>query len=426
MKSNGISTDQCGNYSSGWNARRSLAILRQSLRGSVKTQLLDAENDEEMEIDDADVEKPFLQSNDMENDVGKRIINDLDQTSSNSVISKEEFSQVRQELSEHAVCSSFVTDGNNDIVRVNMEVCELEKNASSKQEEAVIPNMDMEIYQSENSPNRDMMKLDDMLNKGRKSVCENSKLNFENIEEKTLNSFDKNLINKSYQQQENMSLNPNPCLSIVPFQQTQITEMPTSSMSPIIDRCSSKSLRTSLLMSASQENFKEAENSVLGPLGSTSNRHFASNTLVTTERLAKSLHRGLEIFDLHQQKLSMRRSSFKFSPKHVHVKELVVAMRVDRGIQTLPLQSESLEDQSLYMCSYCKNRPPPLEYKDASIAMDMQLVPVNEFHHSERSVQKVPKARKSWPIYFLLLIMQDKKNDNSVFCRLWKKFWLDL
>lgn len=330
MKSNGISTGQSGNYSSGWNARRSLAILRQSLRGSVKTQLLDAENDEEMEIDDADVEN----SSNMQN--------------------------------------------------------------SGIKQEAVIPNIDMEIHQSENNPNTDMMKSDDMPNKG-ENACERSIINSENIEEKILNSLEKNLISKSQQQQENISLNLNPCLSIVPFQLTQITEMPTSSMSPKIDGCSRKSLRTSLLMSAFQENLKE--NDGLRPSGSSSNWHSASNTLVTTERLKKSLHRGLEIFDLHQQKVSMRRS-FKFSPKNVHVKELVLAMKVDRGIQTLPLESDSLEDRSLYICSYCKNRPLPLEYKDASSATDMQLVPVNGFHHSEKSIQKVPKVRNLIPHLF--------------------------
>ncbi|CAA6667930.1 unnamed protein product [Spirodela intermedia] len=58
----GVSAESNGSYSTGWNARRSLNLLKMSLCRPTKLPVIDDENDEEMEIDEEDVEKPYLHS----------------------------------------------------------------------------------------------------------------------------------------------------------------------------------------------------------------------------------------------------------------------------------------------------------------------------------------------------------------------------
>ncbi|XP_020081522.1 kinesin-like protein KIN-12B, partial [Ananas comosus] len=61
MKSNGAVAAENGSYSTGWNARRSLNLLRMSLCRATGLPPNKDDSDEEMEIDENDVEKPFLQ-----------------------------------------------------------------------------------------------------------------------------------------------------------------------------------------------------------------------------------------------------------------------------------------------------------------------------------------------------------------------------
>ncbi|WOL14421.1 kinesin-like protein KIN-12A [Canna indica] len=64
MKSNG-SSDNSGGYSTGWNARRSLHLLKMSLK---PLPVVEDDSDEEMEIDDNDVEMPCVQLTDNTHD----------------------------------------------------------------------------------------------------------------------------------------------------------------------------------------------------------------------------------------------------------------------------------------------------------------------------------------------------------------------
>lgn len=61
MKSNG-SSDNNGGYSTGWNARRSLHILKMSLTRPTPLPIVNDDSDEEMEIDENDVEMPCVQA----------------------------------------------------------------------------------------------------------------------------------------------------------------------------------------------------------------------------------------------------------------------------------------------------------------------------------------------------------------------------
>lgn len=61
MKSTGGSEGGNGSFSTGWNARRSLHLLKMSLNRPTAFQAIKEDSDEEMEIDEGDVEKPSNQ-----------------------------------------------------------------------------------------------------------------------------------------------------------------------------------------------------------------------------------------------------------------------------------------------------------------------------------------------------------------------------
>jgi kinesin family protein 15 len=58
MKSNGGSEGGNGSFATGWNARRSLHLLKMSLNRPTTFQAIKEDSDEEMEIDENDVEEP--------------------------------------------------------------------------------------------------------------------------------------------------------------------------------------------------------------------------------------------------------------------------------------------------------------------------------------------------------------------------------
>ncbi|KAG2571388.1 hypothetical protein PVAP13_7KG011800 [Panicum virgatum] len=63
MKSNGGLEGNNGSFASGWNARRSLHLLKMSLGRPTTFQAIKEDSDEEMEIDENDVEKPYNHDN---------------------------------------------------------------------------------------------------------------------------------------------------------------------------------------------------------------------------------------------------------------------------------------------------------------------------------------------------------------------------
>ncbi|XP_062225390.1 kinesin-like protein KIN-12A [Phragmites australis] len=63
MKSNGSLEGNNGSFSTGWNARRSLHLLKMSLGRPSTFQTIKEDSDEEMEIDENDVEKPYNHEN---------------------------------------------------------------------------------------------------------------------------------------------------------------------------------------------------------------------------------------------------------------------------------------------------------------------------------------------------------------------------
>ncbi|KAL2924052.1 Kinesin-like protein KIN-12B [Bienertia sinuspersici] len=218
------------------------------------------------------------------------------------------------------------------------------------------------------------------------------------------------------------TLAPKP--SVDPCDVSPILPSPPQSVSPRIVSSSRKSLRTSSMLTASQKDIessgmskKDVQASLANSLQK--NSHLAVTTLScnnvrsTTENLAASLHRGLEIINNQRSSSAFRRSSFRFSLKPAELKPVLPIEKVDVGIQTL---SESIEmpevDGMTYLCSNCNktlhgdvkeaNDNPsniqqagddPSNLQQASDdPSDLQLVTVDRSLSVVKSKKHVPKA----------------------------------
>ncbi|KAH0460878.1 hypothetical protein IEQ34_008453 [Dendrobium chrysotoxum] len=186
-----------------------------------------------------------------------------------------------------------------------------------------------------------------------------------------------------------------------------ISASPMLSTSPRVENCSRKSLRTSLI-SASQkdisshlehdpgvlnvsfaDNLKHSNNNVHPALSS-------RNSLSTAEDLAASIRHGLQIIDSHQRSSSVRNSSFRFSLKPVDLRLLNSMNKVDIGIQTLPQESEVIEDSSAFICSYCKSKVSPSECENSTEHGGLQIVPADDCQSASKS-QSVDPCKKLLP-----------------------------
>ncbi|XP_019166346.1 PREDICTED: kinesin-like protein KIN-12B isoform X1 [Ipomoea nil] len=187
-------------------------------------------------------------------------------------------------------------------------------------------------------------------------------------------------------------------LSIVPC---DIPKSPTQSVSPrVVNTGSRKSLRTSSMLTASEKNLIENEldasnSSLTKPSNSTclnTQSTRSRNCFKSTEHLAASLHRGLEIVSAHRQSAALRKSSFRFSYKPAEIRAIVPVTKVDVGVQTVLNDNESFQEGSLYLCSKCKTKNSLQEPKDASDSLNLQLVPVDGSQSCDKFKVQVPKA----------------------------------
>ncbi|VVB01222.1 unnamed protein product [Arabis nemorensis] len=178
---------------------------------------------------------------------------------------------------------------------------------------------------------------------------------------------------------------------------------PTQSVSPTI-RNSRKSLRTSEMSAASQKD-TEGDQLVMEAadpsLATSQKMNSCSSSLSTqkskvfpvrTERLAASLHKGIELLDSYCQSTAQKRSTFRFSFKAPDSKPSTFVSKVDVGVQTFPeADAISKENTKEVMCSKCKCR----EQSDVLQIGDMpnlQLVHVDNSEVTEKSKNQIPKA----------------------------------
>lgn len=163
----------------------------------------------------------------------------------------------------------------------------------------------------------------------------------------------------------------------------RVLKSPTLSVSPKIVSTSRKSLRTSSMLTASQNDIKfdidmEPEAMLIPspkPTRKSSSllpTQTSKNYLVPTEHLAASLNRGLEILDGHRKSTALRGSAFRFSYKHAELKSVIPVMKVDVGVQT------SEQDKEMKI--------------ESTEGLNMQMI-VHDGAQSTEKPKQVPKVR---------------------------------
>ncbi|XP_077219208.1 kinesin-like protein KIN-12B isoform X2 [Tasmannia lanceolata] len=431
VKSNGNSTDGNGVSTTGWNARKSLQLLRLSLHRPMTLPHVEDDSDEEMEIDEDDVEKLCTQVGSQLAACEEKIINYVDKLP----VQSDTQSLACEALKDSRATTSNGCDQDFGNAKVSMKDHQLEEMGCHQLDKHVVPDGHEEdvvnvpvssypgmlIYQNDASNNDEKHMLqtnaklhdwdlvgdpvEEMILVSPECKLLNKGLIDEPVEEKPFTCLDsKSDVGKSHDiagadpshKSPTSSLNsviPS-SLSIVPCQLSPVLQSPTLSVSPRVDSNSRKSLRTSSMLSASQKDL--SENNKPGPdvlnVSNAPSTRTSKNSLAPTESLAASLHRGLQILGSHQQNSAMKRSSFRFSFKPVDLNPFLSVEKVHVGVQTLSEDIEVLEDPSAYICSYCKNRSPQLDCTEADNGTELRLVPVDGSQVVEKSKKQVPKA----------------------------------
>ncbi|XP_009415942.2 kinesin-like protein KIN-12A [Musa acuminata AAA Group] len=387
MKSNG-SAGNNGSFSSAWNARRSLNLLKMSLNCPTTLPILKDDNDVEMEIDESDVEMPNIQASLPLPCEGKLSV---------------DLSASKEEL------RSSIND-NDTVARDVRSIYKMDPGCVKDQtfavEECALKKIGpgQLIVNSDGGSTGD--RGDDQLN----DTCEvhmadegTNILLDHNTQSESNPSVEKEYIIHEAQTRDSSS-SPSSIVSpdssgIVPSQTSLVLQLPTSSKSPVLENFSRKSLRTSSSMSASQKIIADDLKLGSGVLNvSLAQSSYPLNTYVTqtnkTENLAASLRRGLQIFDNQQLNPFVRRSSFRFSVALTDVKPVVPINKVDIGIQTIVQDPEEMEQLSAYVCSCCKKIASEDENEDTKNGTDLQLVTIDGTMSTDKLKMKVPRAVK--------------------------------
>ncbi|TYI61146.1 hypothetical protein E1A91_D10G152300v1 [Gossypium mustelinum] len=277
MKSDGNNqTDPNGSYSTGWNARRSLNLLKFSLHHPRTLPHVDEDGDEEMEIDEEAVEDLCAQIGLQPADIYLH---------SNELTKQEIIESISGNTTSENGCAGNLVPNSSETFKV---------------QDAEDTDVNMEEEISEEPKTSEIMIVE----------CVETATNMPNI----------------FSAHE--SVKQDPCQLTVETtdgDSPAILKSPTPSVSPRVNQ-SRKSLRTSSMYSASQKDLRDDKPETM--------------RVTPTEHLAASLHRGLEIIDSHRQSLALRRSSFRFSLKPADSKPILAARKVDVGVQTFPQEED--------------------------------------------------------------------------------------
>ncbi|KAA8527878.1 hypothetical protein F0562_035253 [Nyssa sinensis] len=415
MKANGNQTDATGGYSTGWNARRSLNLLKFSLNRPMTLPHVDNDGDEEMEIvEEADQES--LQSVGSEENntmdvsevetvrLDSQLVASKDKSGSTDVNMEEEISE---QIDAHEIitvdCEEPVVDKPDCSKNNVLKQCDrAEGNDMDNLMHSLINKLDKDSSEQSTEEECLMSSVSNLLKALRKPVGDSPACPI-------LQSASR--VSTDIAAEYTPSKSPNgsgdgvtPNLSIVPCDVSPVLKSPTPSVSPRVNN-SRKSLRTSSMLSASQKDLEDdnklgseaARLSVAKPSKSSRlnalSTQTSKNCFAPTEHLAASLHRGLEIIDSHRQSSALRRSSYRFSFKPADIKPILPVDKVDVGVQTFLHDNGLLEEDSIvYLCSKCKGRNSQHELKDANESSNLQLVAVDGSQSADKSKKQVPKA----------------------------------
>ncbi|KAL6960057.1 TRAFAC class myosin-kinesin ATPase superfamily [Sarracenia purpurea var. burkii] len=387
MKSNGNQIDSNGGYSTGWNARRSLNLLKFSLNNRPMTlPCVDDDSDEEMEIVNDD--QIGVQSADRVNDAVAVCHLEIEQLKSQHFACKEKTPAEPPSHTSESACIENQGSKDTDVI--------MEEETDQVHNHEIIS-----IDDGEPSTNTSDFS---QANVGSELPCKEvgdsqthlfSKMDGQTSADTVVEDMSDSTPNSSGNHV------PPHNLSLVPSDVSPVLKSPTPSVSPRVNSNSTKSLRTSSILTHSEKNPRDddklgskaiqmsfAKVSKSSCLNSQSTQTSPSG-FPPTEYLAASLHRGLEVIDSHRRSSAMRRSSFRFSYQRTDIKPID---KVDVGVQTLPRDELQEEDSLVFLCSKCRSENSQQECKDANDPSNLQLVPVDGSHLVDKSKKLVPKA----------------------------------
>lgn len=378
IKTNGSGqADATRDYSASW-ARRSLNILKQSLHHPMTLPRIDDDGDEEMEIDEEAVEK-LCDQVDMQlagnEDCHKVKVGVIETFQSNpQLVATENEPSGRPNTFQGA----HIEEQGSEDTDVSMEegISEQVENQNETMivdcAESVICTTGVLDDTKQNQSVRDQSAELPLI--GQDETPRNGPVNCVSPSSITIGASDVAPVLKS----------PTPCVS------------------PRVSS-SRKSLRTSSMLTASQKDLKEDNNlgseavhmslgkSVKSGLSETVSAQTKRNARATTENLAASLHRGLEIIDSHRQSSALRRSMFRYSYRPADFQAIVPIHKVDVGVQTSHSDELPLEDTALFICSNCKNRT-ELDVKEVHTSANLQIVPVEDSECTDKCKKRLPKV----------------------------------
>ncbi|GAB2295661.1 Belongs to the TRAFAC class myosin-kinesin ATPase super [Dionaea muscipula] len=479
MKSNGSQTGLNGAYSNGWNARRSLNLLKFSLNRPLTLPHVDDDGDEVMEIDEEAVEKlcsqfcPQLASGEIGKSIRYSRRLESIQSESQSVTSKDE---TYPNLPSNASRNDCLMKQDSDISDVSME-----EGMSEIEDKHEIDSGDIHISDSSrvdpSSVQGDISGVQDKVitisntcpigdncvdkvSKGQLLTMETPSGDDSTfmppvhgmlsdacpvtggVQDKVITISNTGPIGDNCvdivsegqlltmetpsgddsacmpsvhgmlsvcavaqsnpQSHSKKSMSPN--LNIVACDVPAVLQSPTPSVSPRVISTSRKSLRTSLMLTASQRDpgWVSAQEGGVHMSPKAPNQSASScavavpsskSALSTTEYLAASLHRGLEIIDNHRHSSPLRHSPFRFSFRPAEIVPNSPVEKVNVGVQTLPEDAGwADEDRKEFLCSNCRNGDVHEELKGTVENSNLQLVPVNGSLSGEKAKKQVPKA----------------------------------
>ncbi|KAL8088799.1 hypothetical protein AgCh_038545 [Apium graveolens] len=381
-----------GSYKSGWNARRSLNLLKFSLNRPITLPHVDDDGDEEMEIVQQAEEIGLLLANIEENNgMDRKKLESVQSTDTNLMVP----SELKRITAERQAGLPFT--GSEE--KKQLEGRKLEDLYENQTDKLVVTsgadfgkqrgsedtNVDLDCESSEQAESHS-----NILH-GESSLKTVSRSR----------NFEENLVSRRNRNSEQLTPDPSE-FSMATCEVSTLLKSPTASVSPRVSSSCHKSLQTSSTSTASQKDLIDTSlipESIHQPfanpyknicLNAQSNCDI-KNYDGPSKHLAASLQRGLEILNTHCQSSGLRRSSFRFSYKCGDTESVLKVKKVDVGIQTFPEDSEVAEaDPVTILCYKCKGMHSE-EPKDAS--SNMELVTVDDGSLlADKSRMEVPKA----------------------------------
>ncbi|XP_051133503.1 kinesin-like protein KIN-12B [Andrographis paniculata] len=362
MKANN-QTGQGGAYATGWNARRSLNLLRYSLNRPMMLPHIEDDSDEEMEIVDTDETMSTMPDE-------KYICSPRQDDKSTDINMEDETSETVHKsntISPGALERQLKTSQGKSEVAPDDGSCGMSKDGGGSAVIENLPNDDISGKPTEQSSPVQLAEA------------------AENTPEKSENIIGDGIASN---------------VGDIPSDVSPPLKSPAPTVSPRLNS-NRKSLKTSSTAIASQgllipDNLKTTIKSTAKPLNSIHANSLSSRKSCfasSSAQLAATLHRGLEIIDNQRHSPGLRRSAYRFSCMPADIKAVMPVVKVDVGIQTVLYDDESTEKHTEdSLCSKCKTSRLQQELINDGTDENMQLVPANESPLPNKCKAQVPKA----------------------------------